>query len=144
MIDYAHNPHGLAAMSELADAMRRNRLICVLGLPGDRRDEDIRHAARIVGQHFDRVIVRDDFDLRGRKPGEVAKIIRDGLISGGLSAAQIVERPVEEEAIAYAVSEAQPGDLIVYIADKPEIAARYVESLRQSVKQEQQLTSAGR
>jgi len=90
------------------------------------------------------VIVRDDFDLRGRKPGEVAKIIRDGLISGGLSAAQIVERPVEEEAIAYAVSEAQPGDLIVYIADKPEIAARYVESLRQSVKQEQQLTSAGR
>jgi cyanophycin synthetase len=142
MIDYAHNPHGLAAMSELADAMRRNRLICVLGLPGDRRDEDIRHAARIVGQHFDRVIVRDDFDLRGRKPGEVARIIREGLVAGGLRETQIVDRPVEEEAIAYAVSEAQPGDLIVYIADKPEIAARYVESLRQSIVQEQQLTSA--
>ena len=144
MIDYAHNPHGLAAMSELAEAMRRNRLICVLGLPGDRRDEDIRHAARIVGRHFDRVIVRDDFDLRGRRPGDVASIIREGLIAGGLRETQIVERPVEEEAIAYAVSEAQPGDLIVYIADKPEIAARYVESLRQSVMQEKQLTSAGR
>jgi cyanophycin synthetase len=130
MIDYAHNPHGLAAMSQLADAMRRNRLICVLGLPGDRRDEDIRAAARIVGKHFDRVIVRDDFDLRGRQPGEVAGIIREGLNAGGLHDAQIVMVPVEEEAIAHAVSEAQPGDLVVYIADKPEIAAKYVESLR--------------
>ncbi|HEY0157253.1 MAG TPA: cyanophycin synthetase [Thermoanaerobaculia bacterium] len=142
MIDYAHNPHGLAAMSQLADAMRRNRLICVLGLPGDRRDEDIRQAARIVGQHFDRVIVRDDFDLRGRQPGEVAGIIREGLNAGGVRDSQIVMVPVEEEAIAHAVSEAQPGDLIVYIADKPEIAARYVESLRQSVMQEKQLASA--
>jgi cyanophycin synthetase len=142
LIDYAHNPHGLAAMSELADSLRRNRNVCVIGLPGDRRDEDIRNAARIVGQHFDRVIVRDDIDLRGRKPGEVARIIREGLISGGLRESQIVERSVEEEAIAYAVSEGQPGDLIVYIADKPEIAARYVETIRQSLMQEPQLTSA--
>jgi len=130
MLDYAHNPHGLAAMSELAAAMRRNRLICVIGLPGDRRDEDIRHAARIIGQRFDRVIVRDDFDLRGRQPGEVAAIIREGLIAGGMRESQIVDRPIEEEALAYAVSEAQQGDLIVYIADKPEIAAGYVEKLR--------------
>lgn len=135
MIDYAHNPHGLAAMSELAAAMRRNRLVCVLGLPGDRRDEDIRAAARIVGEHFDRVIVRDDFDLRGRKPGEVAGIIREGLLAGGLRESQIVEKRVEAEAIALAVTEGQPGDLIVYIADKPEIAAGYVEQLRQLVKE---------
>jgi cyanophycin synthetase len=142
MIDYAHNPHGLAAMSGLADAMRRNRNVCVIGLPGDRRDEDIRNAARIVGEHFDRVIVRDDFDLRGRQPGEVAAIIREGLMAGGLRESQIVNRAIEEEAIAYAVSEAQPGDLIVYIADKPEIAARYVEGIRQTILQQQQLTSA--
>ena len=130
MIDYAHNPHGLAAVSELADGLRRNRLVCVLGLPGDRRNEDIRAAAEVVGRHFDRVVVRDDFDLRGRKPGEVAGIIREGLIAGGMKESQIVERPDEAEAIALAVTEAQPGDLVVYIADKPEIAARYVEELR--------------
>ncbi|HEX2060563.1 MAG TPA: cyanophycin synthetase, partial [Thermoanaerobaculia bacterium] len=88
MVDYAHNPHGLAAMSELAVAMKRGRLVCVLGLPGDRRNEDIREAARIIGSRFDRVIVRDDFDLRGRKPGEVAAIIREGLIAGGLRESQ--------------------------------------------------------
>jgi cyanophycin synthetase len=132
MIDYAHNPHGLAAMSELATAMRRNRLVCVLGLPGDRRDEDIREAARIVGQHFDRVILRDDFDLRGRQPGEVAGVLRDGLKLGGLNEAQITHQPKELDAITAAVNEALPGDLIVYIADKPDIAAEYVESLRKN------------
>jgi cyanophycin synthetase len=130
MIDYAHNPHGLAAMSELAVALKRGRLICVLGLPGDRRDEDIREAARIVGKHFDRVVLRDDFNLRGRQPGDVARILREGLLAGGLDESQIVMRPIESEAIALAVQEAQPADLIVYIADKPEIAAEYVETLR--------------
>ncbi|MFL6246673.1 MAG: cyanophycin synthetase [Thermoanaerobaculia bacterium] len=130
MIDYAHNPHGLAAMSELARSLRRNRLVCVLGLPGDRRDEDIREAARIVGENFDRVILRDDFDLRGRQPGEVAGVLREGLIAGGLDASKIAHRHAELDAIGLAVSEAVPGDLIVYIADKPEIAAQYVEKLR--------------
>jgi cyanophycin synthetase len=130
MIDYAHNPHGLAAMSELATSLRRNRLVCVLGLPGDRRDEDIREAARIVGGHFDRVVLRDDFDLRGRQPGEVAGVLREGLLAGGLDERNITHEPAELDAISLAVAEAQPGDLIVYIADKPEIAAQYVEGLR--------------
>jgi cyanophycin synthetase len=130
MIDYAHNPHGLAAMSELATSLRRNRLVCVLGLPGDRRDEDIREAARIVGGHFDRVVLRDDFDLRGRQPGEVAGVLREGLRAGGLDERNITHEPAELDAISLAVAEAQPGDLIVYIADKPEIAAQYVEGLR--------------
>ena len=130
MIDYAHNAHGLAAMCELAGALRRNRLVCVLGLPGDRRDADIVAAAKVVGQHFDRVIIRDDFDLRGRAPGEVAALIREGLLAGGLDAAAIVERSDEAEAIALAVTEAMPGDLVVFIADKPDVAAGYVEGLR--------------
>ena len=130
MIDYAHNPHGLAAMSELARSLKRNRLVCVLGLPGDRRDEDIREAARIVGSNFDRVILRDDFDLRGRQPGEVAGVLREGLIAGGLDESKISHRHAEFDAISLAVGEAESGDLIVYIADKPEIAARYVEELR--------------
>jgi cyanophycin synthetase len=130
MIDYAHNPHGLTAMSELAVSLRRNRLVCVLGLPGDRRNEDIHEAARIVGTKFDRVILRDDFDLRGRQPGEVAGVLKNGLLAGGLAEEKISHRHAELDAITLAVEEAEPGDLIVYIADKPEIAAQYVEQLR--------------
>jgi cyanophycin synthetase len=117
-------------MSELAVSLKRNRLVCVLGLPGDRRNEDIHEAARIVGKNFDRVILRDDFDLRGREPGEVAGVLREGLIAGGLDAEKISHRHAEFDAISLAVAEACAGDLIVYIADKPVIAAQYVETLR--------------
>ena len=83
-----------------------------------------------MGTNFDRVILRDDFDLRGRQPGEVAGVLRDGLMAGGLDESKISHRHAELDAIGLAVSEAQPGDLIVYIADKPAIAAQYVEDLR--------------
>jgi cyanophycin synthetase len=135
IIDYAHNAHGLRAVSEFAQAMRRGRLVCVVGLPGDRRDVDIREAARVVGRAFDRVIVRDDIDLRGRKPGEVAKLIREGLVAGGMREADILDEPDEPDAIALAVRTAESGDLIVYIADKPELAAQFVASLRQSAEE---------
>lgn len=130
MIDYAHNAHGLRAVSELAEGIRRGRLVCVLGLPGDRRDEDLRESARAVGSVFDRVIIRDDLDLRGRKPGEVAGIIRQGLLDAGLPESHIAERREEADAVALAVHDALPGDLILYIADKPEVAASIVEELR--------------
>ncbi|HEX9985126.1 MAG TPA: cyanophycin synthetase [Thermoanaerobaculia bacterium] len=133
MLDYAHNPAGLAALSELATGLRRGRLICILGLPGDRRDEDIRKSAGVIARYFDRVVIREDIDLRGRPAGTVPKIIREALIANGLPESQIVERLDEAEAIAYAVSEAKPGDLIVLIADKPEIAAGWVEGIRTQV-----------
>jgi cyanophycin synthetase len=132
MIDYAHNPHGLGALCDFVRELRDNRLTAIIGLPGDRRDEDIIEAARIVGRTFDQVIIREDFNLRGRKRGEVAALIRQGLLAGGLPEQQIVSKPDEADALAYAASEAEAGDLIVFIADKPEIATALVENLRKS------------
>jgi hypothetical protein len=43
----------------------------VLNAPGDRREEDFDAIAKAAAPHFDRVILRDDEDLRGREPGEV-------------------------------------------------------------------------
>jgi cyanophycin synthetase len=133
LMDYAHNPHGLAALTELVRALRTGRLVCVFGLPGDRRDEDLRAAARIVANTFDRIIIREDFDRRGRQPGEVPAILRAGLLDAGFKESNLLMKLDEAEAIATAVSEAQPDDLIVYIADKPALAAGLVEQLRKQV-----------
>ena len=57
-------------------------------------------------------------------------LIREALIGGGLSDGEIEIVPDEAEAVERAVSEATPGDLIVYIADKPERAAEIVEATR--------------
>jgi cyanophycin synthetase len=130
LIDYAHNPHGLGALCDFLREFHDGRLVAVLGLPGDRRDEDIAAAARIMGENFDEVILRDDLDLRGRKPGEVCKLMHDAMVGAGLPSERITMCLHEEEAIRRAVQQGKPGDLIVYIADKPELARGFVEKLR--------------
>lgn len=138
MIDYAHNPHGITALCELVRALRSGRLIAILGIPGDRRDVDIRESARIVGETFDRVIVREDFDRRGRQPGEVPAIIRESLLRGGKRDSEILMLLDERDAMTHAINTAEPGDLIVIFADKPDFAGKVLAELRrQHVPREQ-------
>jgi cyanophycin synthetase len=131
MIDYAHNPHGIAALCELVEDLRGSGdLVAILGVPGDRRDEDIRECARIVASTFDRVILREDGDARGREPGEVAAMLRRALIASGMSASQIETELDEADALRRAVEHAGRGDLIVLFADRPAAAAMLAEDLR--------------
>ncbi|HKR66132.1 MAG TPA: cyanophycin synthetase [Thermoanaerobaculia bacterium] len=130
LIDYAHNPHGIAALTEFLRELQPARLVAVLGLPGDRRDADLRACAHIAARAFDEVILREDIDPRGRARGEVCGILQDALRASGFPSDRITTCLDEEDAIALAVQRARRGDLIVYFADKPSIAAVTVEKLR--------------
>jgi cyanophycin synthetase len=91
----------------------------VIAVPGDRRDSLIEEAARAAGCGFDRVIIREDQDLRGRPPGEVA---------GLLAAVLRRERPNldvtivldELEAVAAAVRDLAPRQVVVAFAERLE------------------------
>ncbi|POA37622.1 UDP-N-acetylmuramoylalanyl-D-glutamate--2,6-diaminopimelate ligase, partial [Pseudomonas sp. MPR-ANC1] len=43
IVDYAHNPAAVTALSKFLDTLRKpgRRFIGVYGVPGDRRDEDL-------------------------------------------------------------------------------------------------------
>src|SRR5438874_11515691 len=71
------NPHALRAIQYAIAQMRPRRTIGVVAAPGDRRDADIQELAVVAAHTFDWVIVREDDDLRGREPGEVAHLIAD-------------------------------------------------------------------
>ena len=62
-----------------APAARSGRAIGVLGIPGDRRDEDQREYGAIAAGAFDEIIVREDKNLRGRAPGETATNVIEGV-----------------------------------------------------------------
>lgn len=47
----------------------------IIGVPGDRDDSVIEQAGRVAGLGFHRVIIKEDYDLRGREKGEVAKLL---------------------------------------------------------------------
>src|SRR5690606_5863164 len=75
MVDYGHNPAAFAATADLG-SLWPGPMIGVVGVPGDRSDGLIAEAAREAARVFDRILVREDADLHGRPPGEVAQIIK--------------------------------------------------------------------
>jgi cyanophycin synthetase len=130
LLDYSHNPHAIASLCEMVSGLRQGRLIAVFGLPGDRRDTDIRESSRIIAKTFDRVLIREDANLRGRAPGEVAAMIGDTLRAEGVD--DVREVLDEQAALRMAIETAQPNDLIVDFLDRVDVSRRLVEELRRA------------
>jgi cyanophycin synthetase len=120
LLDYAHNAHGMTAMAQTIRGLTVNgRRLGVLAAPGDRRDEDIRDLARAATPAFDFILLREDDNLRGRKPGESGELLRQGLLAAGFPADRIAPGIyAEEAAVQTALETAQPGDLLVIFGDK--------------------------
>ncbi|MEN9217230.1 MAG: cyanophycin synthetase, partial [Gloeomargarita sp. HHBFW_bins_162] len=112
LIDYAHNPHGYRAVGEFVQHWQKGERIGVIGAPGDRRDEDLREMGRISAQLFDRVIIKEDDDTRGRRRGEAAAWLQTGVEE--TVAHRIFQVILDEtEAIQTALKQAKTGDLVV-------------------------------
>lgn len=75
ILDYAHNPAGFRRMGEWLATLPHRELVGVVGVPGDRADSVIEQAGAALAPWFDRFVVKEDEDLRGREPGEVAGIL---------------------------------------------------------------------
>ena len=130
LLDYAHNPHGMAAMARMIREMNvQGRRIGVVAAPGDRRDEDIRELARAAAPAFDLILLREDDNRRGRPPGEVGEILRGALRETGFPAERIAPEIFSEEAaVQRALETAQPGDLVVLFGDNLDRSWRQVVS----------------
>lgn len=117
LVDYGHNPAGIARIIQAVEAIEHRELIGVVAAPGDRSDETIRRIGRVAGSGFDRLVIREDSDRRGRAPGEVARLIGDGASSVRTrNGVEIV--PDEAEAVQKAVADAPDGALVVVFYEK--------------------------
>jgi cyanophycin synthetase len=70
-----------------------------------------------LSARLDHVIVRDDKYRRGRAPGEISRIIAEGLREGGLSEEHIDVVHDEKVALQHAMSYMKDNDLIFILAD---------------------------
>ena len=117
LVDYAHNPAGYAAVGSFVNNWT-GAAIGVIGGPGDRRDEDLIELGKLSATFFDRIIVKEDDDNRGRPWGDTAELIVQGI-------EQIVtENPVphsimlnESEAIEWALDNAPDQGLVAIFPD---------------------------
>ncbi|NJP09926.1 MAG: cyanophycin synthetase [Leptolyngbyaceae cyanobacterium RU_5_1] len=78
LVDYAHNAHSYEALAGFVRNWPGER-IGVVGSPGDRRDEDLLTLGTLSAGMFDRIIIKEDDDTRGRPRGEAARWIARGL-----------------------------------------------------------------
>jgi cyanophycin synthetase len=117
LVDYAHNAAAIAGLVDFVFRTPAVKRYCVLTVPGDRRDDDIRDAGRLCAG-FDKVIVKEDIDRRGRGRGEIAALLREGLLDGGLDSASIEIRLEEHEAINRGLDLIGEDDLLVIHADR--------------------------
>jgi len=115
LVDFAHNPHGMAALVAVARTIPAERTLVLVGQAGDRGDEAIRALARAAWElKPDHVVVKDmETYLRGRAPGEVPALLVQEFTRLGLRPEALSRVGPEVSAVRMALEWARPGDLLV-------------------------------
>ncbi|HEX3030612.1 MAG TPA: cyanophycin synthetase, partial [Clostridia bacterium] len=122
MLDYSHNIAGYKAVVNFIQKMDVKRLVGVIGMPGDRLDSNIKDVGGICSQAFSKIYIKEDKDLRGRKQGEVADLLYESAVNGGVKKENIKIIHSELKALETAILDAQPGDLIIMFYEEFEAA----------------------
>jgi cyanophycin synthetase len=148
LIDYAHNPAGLETLGDFVERLTTdapsgarpgeaswsaNLRVAVVATAGDRRDDDMRELGRVAARHFDDVIIREDRHTRGRKRGETAALILEGVqdaMAHGTRAGYVEVVLDEMEATRRALDRSRPGDLVVLCVDYATEVYKELESRR--------------
>ncbi|MBY0755717.1 cyanophycin synthetase [Clostridium sardiniense] len=133
ILDYGHNVDGFRAIFESLKSMNFNKLIGVIGIPGDRNDEMAIDIGKISDKNLDFIIIKEDIDKRGRKPGEIASLIENG-ISDKNKYKIVLEEP---EALKEAIRISEEGDVIVAFFEELQPLMKVVESYRDDNEKEE-------
>ncbi|WP_055669364.1 cyanophycin synthetase [Desnuesiella massiliensis] len=128
ILDYGHNIEGYKAVISGAKRMSYKNLIGVIGVPGDRLDENIIQLGQISGENFNKLYIKEDKDKRGRKTGEVANLLKSGVLKCGKEEASAEIILDEVEALSQAIDNASKEDLIIVFFEDYEPLLRLIKS----------------
>ena len=118
LVDFAHNPHGVAAIAQLVAAMPARRRLVLLGQAGDRTEPEIRAlAAAVWAMRPQRIVIKEmESYLRGRPAGEIPALLRDELGRLGAPPEAVTVEDSETAAVRAALGWAEAGDLLVLLS----------------------------
>lgn len=125
LVDYAHNPASYEAVGSFVNNWQ-GPSVGVIGGPGDRRNEDFVSLGELSASIFDRIIIKEDDDTRGRDRGEVAELILKGINNSQTNPPTTVELD-ETTAIEQALDAAPDDGLVVIL---PESVSRAIALIK--------------
>lgn len=117
-LDFAHNEHGLKAISDTVKAFNACRHIVLMGQAGDRTDQEIRDFVRAACDLNPRPLLVCDlpgYD-RGRQAGVVSELIREFALDAGLPEDAVTRFKSPVEGVRQALNDAKEGDCLVLLA----------------------------
>jgi UDP-N-acetylmuramyl tripeptide synthase len=117
-VDFAHNRHAVAAMSDMLNGLSARRKYLLLSQPGDRSDQDIAEFTQGALQFHPDVIVAADLPdyLRGRALGEVPALIARRCIDSGVQPGAVKVSGSPGEGVAMILDKLQQEDVALILA----------------------------
>jgi len=109
LIDYAHNAMSLKSLLTTLKEYEPKRLVCVFGCGGNRSKLRRYEMGEVSGTYADLTIITSD-NPRFEKPQDIIEDIKTGMAKTEGKYVEICDR---KEAIAYAIDNGLPGDIIV-------------------------------
>ena len=109
MIDYAHNAMALESLLSTLREYRPHRLVCLFGCGGNRSRLRRFEMGEVSGRLSDLTIITSD-NPRNEDPQAIIDDIKTGIEKTDGKYVEIIDR---KEAIAYAISHGEPGDIII-------------------------------
>jgi cyanophycin synthetase len=135
IVDFAHNPHGMAALVRMAATFPARRRLLLLGQAGDRSDADLRGLARAAAAFRpDRIVLKEmEYYWRGRPAGEISTILAEEFLRCGFAPEAVVRAESEVGGVREALSWARAGDLLLLTVheNRAQVAA-LLDTLRAS------------
>jgi cyanophycin synthetase len=131
ILDYGHNLASYKAVFSSLKNIEHNKLIGVIGAPGDRLDSFMLEVGKYAGENLDYIFIKENEDKRGRAIGEVADIVEKGVLKSRFPSTNIKKVLVESEAFKAALDFAQPKDIIIIFIENPK---PFIDIMREKTK----------
>ena len=119
ILDYGHNLASYKAVFNALKNIEHNKIIGVIGSPGDRLDSFILEVGKCAGENLDYIFIKENEDKRGRADGAVVDIIEKGILKSKFNSMNIKKVLVETEAFKVALDFAEPKDIIIIFIENP-------------------------
>lgn len=133
MLDYGHNIGGYEEVGKFIKHLKVPKAIGIIGVPGDRTDEQIANIGVKSAEIFSKIYVKEDKELRGRKYGEVADILYQAIASTNYHPNNVQVVHCELEALKTAISEAEHGDFITLFYEEITPALDAIKEFQETV-----------
>lgn len=112
ILDYGHNIEGYRSVLSCLNKIKTNKLIGVIGIPGDRQDSVASEIGKICCENLDEIIIKEDKDTRGRAVGEMSQLLKKSILKNDGNR-KIKVYLDEVNALEYAIRISKKDDIIV-------------------------------